>query len=515
MNTHAHSNPRHRQPALSRLVLLLAVAGLAGLWPTPPASAQESATFFIAANGEGLEQQGDWWVQAFTVYRQTRFIYRFTSDDSAQAAIITSGNLDAFEQFDTFSGFGLFDNQFGTKVVDLRPGSYYVAVRNLVDGFNTFTLELDYPLSLANSLTASYVFNDNYLQNSSFVAANDGVYYQPFTVQKGLRYFLDGCNTGVDTLVIPAEDLNLFLNGGSYRYYAVYSGSTTDLPGFYELRLPPGNYDLVFENLDAIDHAVTYSMERWRTIANYYSSTGLRLYGPASWQFVTQNSVRLAVQKIANNSRTRTSGTLKVELWSLTTAYNGGSAYGTKMAEYRLPRVLTPGTYYPNLNVTVPLTPCAPGRRYTVLFLTEWNGTQYVIRDYLNMTGPTAFSIVGSQATRPLRGHSTARSGSATASSVPFSIGTASAARSSVTLRFGGALDPTSAGDPSHYAVQVDGRSVTIESAAYDARTMSVTLGLAQGALKSGDKVTVQWSALLDAAGKLSTGQAGPITATS
>lgn len=98
-------------------------------------------------------------------------------------------------------------------------------------------------------------------------------------------------------------------------------------------------------------------------------------------------------------------------------------------------------------------------------------------------------------------------------SSVAVSAATASALTGTVQLRFGTAVDAISAGDAAHYAVMVNGRSVAVQSASYNARTNSVTLALPDGALRAGDKVAVRWSGLLDGNGRDSAGATGPFIA--
>ena len=94
---------------------------------------------------------------------------------------------------------------------------------------------------------------------------------------------------------------------------------------------------------------------------------------------------------------------------------------------------------------------------------------------------------------------------------VALSTVTANVATGSVTLRFGGALDAESVRDVSHYAVQVNGHSVRVESAGYNAAVYTVTLSLAEGALQVGDQVIVQWSDLTDAQGLPLSGQIAPL----
>ena len=60
-------------------------------------------------------------------------------------------------------------------------------------------------------------------------------------------------------------------------------------------------------------------------------------------------------------------------------------------------------------------------------------------------------------------------------------------------MNFSSAPDAEAASDPAHYVVTVNGAPVAVESAGYNAASRSVVLGLAPGALNSGDHVTVQW----------------------
>jgi hypothetical protein len=98
-------------------------------------------------------------------------------------------------------------------------------------------------------------------------------------------------------------------------------------------------------------------------------------------------------------------------------------------------------------------------------------------------------------------------------SSITLSTATALVTSNSVQLSFTGLLDASTATDPTHYRVQVNGTAVAVESAAYDMSTNTVTLGLPQGALKSGDQVVVEWSDLSDTRGNRLSGQSGTLIA--
>lgn len=121
-------------------------------------------------------------------------------------------------------------------------------------------------------------------------------------------------------------------------------------------------------------------------------------------------------------------------------------------------------------------------------------------------SAPASLSITVSSPTR-------SGDGGESASQVALSSATASATGSSVTLVFSGALDAASAGDPTHYAVTVNGQGAAVESAAYNAVRNSVTLALPEGSLQPGDQVAVQWGGTRDAPGDVLTGHTGPMAA--
>lgn len=98
----------------------------------------------------------------------------------------------------------------------------------------------------------------------------------------------------------------------------------------------------------------------------------------------------------------------------------------------------------------------------------------------------------------PEAGEGTSATGAAESSPVALSSGTVNVKEDSVRLFFTGALHPEVAGDAMHYQVWINGEEVEAPGAAYGESTFTVTLALPEGALKSGDSVTVVWSGLLD-----------------
>jgi len=228
-----------------------------GSTQSPPTVTAPSTTF-ISSEDYSATGNGAWWLQSFTVSASARFVLRFASTYAAQAAVITPDQVNNFKNNAGFSGNGL-DKQIGTVYMTLSPGTYYVGVRNSVSSANTWTVEFDYDISLPSSDRCS--FADIYVQGSKS-APNGGKLWQPFTIQSGFRYFLDGCNVGFKTYIIAADQINAFTGGQSFYSFSDYDDSGGKAPGIYEVKLPPGDYFLACTA--AGPAALTYTMERWK-----------------------------------------------------------------------------------------------------------------------------------------------------------------------------------------------------------------------------------------------------------
>lgn len=216
-------------------------------------------TQFISNEDFTASKQGDYWIESFTINQTTTFVFRFASLYKAQAAIIASSQAAAFKNMQAFSGYGLFNNVFGTKTVTISAGTYYVAIRNTASGSNKWSVELDKTISLPASDKA--FFYDNYLSDTKANAAGTKT-WQPLTVQTGFRYFLDGCNTNTNFFIIPASQLTNFQNGGTFNSFNDYNETDGHAPGLIEIKLPPASYYLVSRSTQA--SSFTYTMERWK-----------------------------------------------------------------------------------------------------------------------------------------------------------------------------------------------------------------------------------------------------------
>jgi hypothetical protein len=239
---------------LRKVVITLAVTLAA-----ESAFAQASpSTVFIDLH-HSLSGFGAYYYEGFTVHESTTFDVRFTSTYTADAAIVPASELSNFTSGRGYRGYSIFDGVIGTNLsVTVGPGTYYAVMRNGVTEANSVSFEIDYSLWLTDASFYDWYFGDN-----AIVQPNGGKAWQSFRIQEGVRYFLDGCNSGVESYVIPVAELSNFLGDRGFRYYTDYSSTSTAHPGFWELELPPGDYALVFRNSESIAQSATWQAERW------------------------------------------------------------------------------------------------------------------------------------------------------------------------------------------------------------------------------------------------------------
>lgn len=221
------------------------------------AAAQDANTFFIdlntTLNNGGAQTQG------FTVTGTKTFVLRFAADFNAEAAVISGSTAQSFLDGGSYTFFGSnFVNTFGTTTITLGAGSYAVGIRNRTSVSNRMRAELDFQLTVPN-----WNYYDSPFSRAEIIPANSKA-WRGFTVQSGVRYFIDGCNSGLDTYIIPESQLANFQGTGGFQYYY---GSDDDgaNPGLWELNLSPGVYYLVFRNRNATGKAVTYVLDRFIT----------------------------------------------------------------------------------------------------------------------------------------------------------------------------------------------------------------------------------------------------------
>ena len=203
--------------------------------------------------------------QKFTISAQTRFFFRVAAAYNVAAAVIPESEFANFKAFTAFRGYGIFLGKFGTNEVTLSAGTYYVAVRNEANVSQKVSFELDYAVSLPTSDRCE--LKDYYATGALLVNANGGKVWQPFTIQSGFRYFLDGVNSGdLQTWIIPASQIDNFKSNQSFQQYSDYEGDGCDAPGLYEIKLNPGDYYFIANNKSSASSAIVYTLERWRKL---------------------------------------------------------------------------------------------------------------------------------------------------------------------------------------------------------------------------------------------------------
>ena len=216
-------------------------------------------TIFIASQNYTVSNFGAYYYVQFTITKTTTFVFRVTSEYKSQAAILTPDQLNNFTNMYAFTGYALFDNKIGYQTITLNAGDYYVGIRNANSGVNEWSFELDYALSFPSSDKVSYFAN---IVSRASAMANGGKVWDGFTIEKGYRYFIDGCNVHEQVYIIPPSEIDNFKNGNTFQYYTDYYTEGGGEPGLYEIKLPEGSYYVVGYSNEV--SAITYNIEKWK-----------------------------------------------------------------------------------------------------------------------------------------------------------------------------------------------------------------------------------------------------------
>lgn len=117
---------------------------------------------------------------------------------------------------------------------------------------------------------------------------------------------------------------------------------------------------------DGADHSAISA----KTAAN-----GLQMSGSYSYS-ISGTSVTLTLDRIQNASATRTTGSMRLELWATTTAPAREAAFtGYRLASSTTFSPLAPSTFYSNVTRTASFTPPPDGTYWLVLVLSEFSST--------------------------------------------------------------------------------------------------------------------------------------------
>ncbi len=212
----------------------------------------------IAAGGKNSV-----WTRDITETDGKAFVIRFSSRFNADAGLFDQEQIINFVNFQSATGYGAIPNGFGTRHIRIPPGKYTLAVRNRSGKASSFSLELDYEINLPPTDMATLDFPAS---EGAQTLDPGTVAYQPFAIEAGYRYFLDGNNTGLSTYIFGASEIEKFKNSQAINFHSQYSSPTVncEMPGLIELVLPVGNYFIGFRNDQTVPNSFTYTIDRWR-----------------------------------------------------------------------------------------------------------------------------------------------------------------------------------------------------------------------------------------------------------
>ncbi len=152
-----------------------------------------------------LNESHNWGIR---VSRRTFVFVALASQYKVTAGFFTPETIQAFLGGGQGSAYLLLDNKFGVVSDWIGAGTYYIAVRNNVSAANAYSLEVD-------TINADDPYG--WTTSSCVKTLDPGTTASmPFTVASGTRVFVNGVNTGVQTYVIPADQLSRFQNHQSF-----------------------------------------------------------------------------------------------------------------------------------------------------------------------------------------------------------------------------------------------------------------------------------------------------------
>lgn len=206
-----------------------------------------------------------YWSQQFTLAESRKLVLYGAAQFAADIAVFNTSEFSNFSNNLPFTKLQGWYNGAGYATFTLPAGTYNVGIRNnnLV-GSNRCVVKLDYDISLPSSDNCSFI---SYLIQETHSIPAGQSFAIAFNYDFGYRYFLDGCNTGVNQYIMTDVDYNLFNAGNAFQYVSDYSGLNNLNPGFWELKsgLLIGNvYYVVFKNNTSSVQTVSLLMEKWK-----------------------------------------------------------------------------------------------------------------------------------------------------------------------------------------------------------------------------------------------------------
>lgn len=358
----------------------LAVISLLQLLPLTAYSCDGSGTFFLARQNANFNQSGDAWTQDFSITGNSTqsFILRFASVHEASAIIINASDAASFRNGNRVNYYEGLDNKIGTVTVNLTAGNYSLAIRNNGSGENEYSVELDCDKTFADATRVDAQ------SQAKMVSANGGKLWQALDTYDDYRLWIDGVNIGLETYIIPENQLSAFQSNSSFNYYTDFGSITSGgQPGGYEINLPEGRYYLAFNNPEKVAMPVTYTMELFalnNSNGGNDNTGGLAFEGQSSFS-ITNGKLTAEIERLTNSLST-TSQPLRL-LW-LASADNSLSNSYT-IAEFDLDEfsnsngTLAGGTSFTNLSISTNYQEPPYGNYLITLALVSTNNTTQLL----------------------------------------------------------------------------------------------------------------------------------------
>lgn len=106
----------------------------------------------------------------------------------------------------------------------------------------------------------------------------------------------------------------------------------------------------------------------------------LSMEGPYRWQtYPAEGKLEVSTGKISHTRNGKT-GSLRIAVWATSTRYAGGRIQGWILGQVRK-QALEKARMYPEIGAVVDYKPPPSGRYFVTITLSEYDGSQYVIRD--------------------------------------------------------------------------------------------------------------------------------------
>ncbi len=200
-----------------------------------------------------------------------------------------------------------------------------------------------------------------------------------------------------------------------WAFDAPYSGSGAingTLLGSYKLAgLGPGQHYDAFNQTVAMtappasrSYIICLTLSEYRKDAYYTvdhrnmpqpASLGpvkmFKLDGPWTWQTSYEGgTIDISVAKISHHRATKT-GSLHLEVWATPQPFQGGALNGFRIGTVSK-KALEAGMVYNNVQNTEKFIPPPNGTYFVNLVLSEYDGSKYVIRDYLGASKASVFA---------------------------------------------------------------------------------------------------------------------------